>query len=447
MAIGFNHKALMGLKKVGEYTDPDTGKGQAGVRGLKLRVTASKTGGPVAKSWAYRYQVPGGTTRTYIGLGSFPEVGIAEAREKARGCAESVRKGVDPKDQRAKDEQEATERNASKRVFKDVAHDYWLIHKGSWKNLKHQAQWWDSWMQTYTLPHIGKLPASDIRLDHIVTVLKPIWHKLPDTARKVRGAIGAVLEFAVAHRLRSEDINNPCKQLSQLEARLGKHRDQSEHQPGLDYRQVQDFYSTMHTCSASAHQSISYLALEFALLSGLRANCVATLRFDEVDATKRTALIPAEKMKTSKAFALPMTDRLLGIVEERRNVTDGTGYVFGVRRGKDGKEDANKPLSSGAMLEAIKTICGVKGITSTDPNYKPKFVDPVSGRRITVHGFRSCLVSWAEDHGYPRDLCESVIQHSKGDSNLQAYARGQQFDLRRGLLEAYDTFVRTTDKS
>lgn len=426
MTIKFDHRTLLGIKQAGEYTDPLT-------KGLKLRVTDSKSGAGVAKSWAFRYQVPGTTNRTYIGLGSFPEVGIAEAREAARQCAESVRSGIDPKDARTTNERALAAAATKKQTFKDVAREYWMTHKGSWKNKKHRAQWWDSWMETYTNPHIGKMNVADIKLDDVVNALKPVWLKIPDTAKKIRGAIGSVLDYAVAHKLRSEDVNNPCRQLKQLQARLGKHKGSREHQPALDYQELRQFYKDLLACSSNARRSVSYLALEFAVITGLRANCVAELRFDEIDTKKKIALIPASKMKAGKAFALPLNERALKIIAERKQVTDGSGYVFGVRD--------NEPMSEGAMLECLKTICGVKGIKSTDKAYKPKYIDPVSKRRITVHGFRATLTSWAEDNGYSRELCDATIQHSKGDSNIQAYARGEQFKLRKELLDAYWSFI------
>lgn len=426
MAIKFDHKSLVGIKQSGEYTDPLT-------KGLKLRATNTKSGTGLAKSWSFRYQVPGTASRTYIGLGSFPQVGIAEAREAARQCAESVRNGIDPKDARTASQKALAATAATKQMFRDVAHEYWKTHKSSWKNKKHQAQWWDSWMETYTNPHIGKMNVADIKLDDVVTVLKPVWQKIPDTAKKIRGAIGSVLDFAVAHKLRSEDINNPCKQLKQLEARLGKHKKAKEHQPALDYRELHKFYTDMLTCRNEANRSVSYLALEFAILTGLRANCVAALRFDEIDEKNQAAVIPAKKMKSAKAFALPLTARASEIIEERKVAADGNTYVFGIR--------TDEPMSSGAMLEALKTICNVKMVKTSDSAYKPKYVDPLSKRRITVHGFRATLTSWAEDHGYSRELCDATIQHTKGDSNVTAYARGEQFDLRRDLLEAYWSYI------
>ena len=426
MTIKFDHKSLLSIKQAGEYTDPLT-------KGLKLRATVNKSLTGVVKSWAYRYQVPGTSNRTYIGLGSFPAVGILEAREAARECADNVRAGIDPKNARTANQRAIAAAAAKKQTFKDVAYEYWLTHKAGWKNKKHQAQWWDSWMETYTNPHIGKMNVADIKLDDVVGALQPVWLKIPDTAKKIRGAIGSVLDYAVAHKLRSEDINNPCRQLKQLEARLGKHKGNREHQPALDYQELQQFYSDLLNCSLKARRSVSYLALEFAVLTGLRANCVAELRFDEIDSKKNMALIPASKMKAAKAFALPLNQRVLTIIAERKKVTGGTGYVFGVRD--------NEPMSEGAMLECVKTICGVKAIKRTDNGYRPKYIDPVSKRRITVHGFRATLTSWAEDNGYSRELCDATIQHSKGDNNTQAYARGEQFRLRRELLNAYWRFI------
>lgn len=426
MATKLDHRTLLSLKEPCEITDPLT-------KGLKLRVTASKSGGSVVKSWAYRYQPPGTTNRTYIGLGSFPTVGIAEARERAQACAQDIRSGVDPKKSRSNQKSLLAAAADNSGLFKNIAKDFWATHSPSWKNAKHKAQWWDSWMETYTLPIIGKMNVAEIKLDDVVKVLKPIWLKKCDTAQKIRGAIGSVLDYAVAHRLRSEDVNNPCKQLKQLEARLGKQKPQTRHQPALDYNQLPSFYQDLKSAIVLCKRPASLLALEFAVLSGLRANCVATLRFEEIDESGTHILIPASKMKRGKPFALPLTKRLSEIIKLRKSASRNKELVF--------------DLSDGAILEALKAICNVKGISPKSSAYKPKYIDPVTKDRITVHGFRATLVSWAEDHGYPRELCEATIQHTKGDSNILAYARGDQFILRRQLLDAYWNFSQGTKES
>ena len=101
----------------------------------------------------------------------------------------------------------------------------------------------------------------------------------------------------------------------------------------------------------------------------------------------------ARKMKGgTKDFSYPLIDRCVEILKLRKLITGGIGFVFTGRKGEQ--------MSSGAMLEAVKVICGVKGIKRTDPKYKPKYTDRQSSRRIVPHSIRSTIFSWAEDHGY-----------------------------------------------
>lgn len=420
----FSHKTITGIKVPGDYRDL-----YSDVAGLLLRVRVSKKTG-LNKSWLYIYTLPGsGGKRDSISLGIFPAVGVAEAREKVREYSKSLREGTNPKTQRDQERAEIA-KNVQRQTFRHVAKDYWNTHHKTWKNEKVRAQWIDSWMENYTFPHIGSLDVADIRLNDVVKVLKPVWIDKHATARKINQAIGSVLEYAVAKGWRDEDLVNPSKQKERLVHLLARVKHVKDHMPSLHYEDGPKFYADLKQHLLRTDSTGGYLSLEFLVLTGLRTDNLLTLEWDDIDLKKKLVNVPARKMKGgTKDFSYPLIDRCIEILKLRKQITGGTGFVFTGRKGEQ--------MSSGAMLEAVKVICGVKGIKRTDPKYKPKYTDRQSGRRIVPHGFRSTIFSWAEDHGYKLEDCEAIIAHTKGDQNLAAYARGNKLKIRREIMDAY----------
>lgn len=431
----FSHKTLLAIKQPGDYRDL-----WSDVKGLVLRVKPSPKSG-VRKQWLYLYTLPGNSRPDTIGLGSFPEVGVAEARDKVREYARGRSRGLNPKTARDQ-EREEVNRAIQRNTFKEVALSYWEAHHPTWKNLKHRAQWKDSWMGTYTFPVIGALDVAEIRLADIEKVLRPIWQTKHPTAEKIVSAVGSVLEYAAAKGWRDQDLANPCRQPDRLNHLLSKVTEPQEHFPSLHYEDAPRFYADLQAAMELSNSTSGQLALEFAIITGLRTDNVITLEWHEIDWDRKIVNVPAKKMKgkvgRAKDFSYPLVDHAVEILELRKTIAGDSTYVFTARQ--------DKKMSSGTMLELVKALCGVKGIKTTDKRYKPKYLDRQSGRRITVHGFRSTIFSWAEDHGYKLEDIESVIAHTKGDQNLAAYARGNKLDIRREIMNEYYSYLSQQQK-
>ncbi len=427
----FSHKTIAAIKVPGDYRDTF-----ADVTGLLLRVRESARTG-VRKQWLYVFTLPrSGGKRDSISLGTFPAVGIAEAREAVREYAKGIRQGVNPHTARDQKRAEAA-LSVQRHTFRLVAQEYWEAHHKTWKNKKVRAQWIDSWMGTYTFPNIGDLDVGDIRLTDIEKVLRPIWQEKHPTAEKITSAIGSVLEFAAAKGWRDQDLANPCRQRDRLNHLLSHVHHQKEHHPSLHYEDGPAFYADLVSAMKKSNSTAAQLGLEFAMITGIRTDNVLTLEWHEIDWDNQVANAPALKMKgkfgTAKDFCYPLIPRAVEILKLRQSLDINSSYVFTGRR--------DKSMSNGAMLELVKALCGVKGIKTTDPRYKPKYVDRQSGRRITVHGFRSTLASWAEDNGYKLEDIEAVIAHTKGDQNLAAYARGNKLEIRRDICQAFYDYI------
>ena len=165
-----------------------------GVDGLLLQVT--ETG---ATSWLLRVMIAG--KRRGMGLGAYPGVGVAAAREKARAARVLIEQGIDPIEQRHKVRQEAAVARANYKTFDECAQAMLAVKGAGWKNDKHRAQW-SSTLQSYASPVLGKMSVRDIEMGDVLRVLSPIWNEKTETASRLRGRIEKVLDYATAHKYR-----------------------------------------------------------------------------------------------------------------------------------------------------------------------------------------------------------------------------------------------------
>ena len=158
--------------------------------GLYLRVAP---GG--AKGWIFRYGGRG--QRRDMGLGGYPAIGLAKARELAGDCRSVLAAGLDPIAARNEKRAAAAVEAAKAMTFADCATAYINAHEAGWRNPKHRQQWKNT-LATYVSPVVGKLPVSTVDTGLVLKVLEPIWVRKPETASRVRGRMEAVLDWAKA---------------------------------------------------------------------------------------------------------------------------------------------------------------------------------------------------------------------------------------------------------
>lgn len=158
------------------------------VSGLVLQI--SKAG---HKSWLLRVMVGG--KRREIGLGPYPSVTLAGAKEAARVLREKIAAGIDPVAERQAARSALAAAVASALTFEQAARKFIEANEAGWKNPKHASQW-SATLETYANPVIGKLHVEHIDTQHVLAVLEPIWSTKTETASRVRGRIESVLDWA-----------------------------------------------------------------------------------------------------------------------------------------------------------------------------------------------------------------------------------------------------------
>ena len=369
-----------------------------GVSGLYLHVNARG-----ARSWILRVVV--GDKRRDMGLGGYPDIGVADARQKAREARLKIEQGIDPILLRKQAKSELMALQATDKTFEQAAGEYIKIHADSWSNDKHRKQW-ESTLAAYAFPVVGKLSLRDIRQEHILKILEPIWTTKTETATRVRGRMESILDWAKVKGLRSGE--NPAAWKGHLDhmlpapTRLKK----VEHLTAVPVREMPDFMSKLRQAAGTAAQ-----ALEFLILTAARSGEVRGITWQEVSLEDALWIVPAERMKMKREHRVPLSDRAVSILKSQPRI-DENPLVFPAPRGSQ--------MSDATMSAVLKRM----------------------GIDATVHGFRSSFRDWCGDYtNYPRDLAEQCLAHGADDPVEAAYRRGDALERRREIMNEWSKFV------
>jgi integrase len=352
------------------------------------------TGPSGSRSWVLRYKVDGSAHEH--GLGSLRDVGLAEARERARAARRELLDGNDPI--LAKRAKKALARLV--RTIKHSVDEYIRAHRAEWS--AKTADSWESLFRDYVFPIVGDDCRVDaVDTDMVVRVLAPVWTVKIETARRVRGRLEAVLDFAKVSGFRSGE--NPARWKGHLDhlladqARVAK----VEHHAAMDWRDLPNFLKELRR-----QATIAALALEFTVLCAVRSGESRAAEWSEFDGNVWT--IPASRTKTKTELKVPLSARAIEIIDAQREVGLSERFVFPGRR-------ADRPLADGAMLDALRKIDGT----------------------AVVHGFRASFRTWAAENGHPRTVAEMALGHVVGSQVERAYQRSDVLDRRRALMKAW----------
>lgn len=372
--------------------------------GLYLSVAPAKAEGAVSKSWVVRYTGGDGRRRS-MGLGSYPEVGLAAARRQAASVRDAARSGSDPLAQRREAKRAAAAAVVPTMTFKACAEAFIAVHAPGWRNAKHAAQW-GSTLATYVYPTFGDLPVTDIDAPMVVKVLDPIWSTKNETASRVRGRVEAILDWAKARGHR--DGENPARWKGHLQYALPARRKVArvEHHPALPFDEIGDFLLQLRGMDGVAAR-----ALEFLILTAARTGEVIGARWEEIDLDAKIWVVPAGRMKAGREHRVPLAPAAVRLLEAFP--APRSEYVFRAN-------NSEAPLSNMALLMTLRRM---------------KRAD------LTVHGFRSTFRDWAAERtNYPREVAEAALAHVVGDKVEAAYRRSDLFERRLKLMESWAAY-------
>jgi integrase len=378
-------------KEVGRHADG--GGLYLEVRESRAAVGNGDSGKPKPKafaaSWTVRMQVAG--KRRDFGLGSLDKVPLATAREKRDVIRQQFAAGVDPVLERKKAAGVPTFQKAAEQLHKERL-------KG-WSNGKHREQWIAT-LRTYAFPKMGAVAVDEVERGHILDVLTPIWLEKPETARRVKQRIGAVLDWAFGKGWREAEA--PMRALAKA---LPKNDAGAGHFTALPYADVPGFMASLRQ-----REGMGALALEALILTAARSGEIRLATWAEIDLGKGLWSIPAARMKRKRAHVVPLSPAALAAFERAKALrADDAELVFPGQSPK-------KPMSDATLAAVLKRMS----------------VDAVP------HGFRSSFKDWAgEVGGFPNELSEAALAHAIPNKAEAAYRRGDLLGRRRVMMEAW----------
>ncbi|MGX4643479.1 tyrosine-type recombinase/integrase [Massilia sp. SYSU DXS3249] len=374
-----------------------------GVPGLLLQVMESGS-----RSWVLRVMVAG--KRREIGLGSYPAVSLALAREKAQAMRDEIAAGTDPVSKRKSNRQALHEQQeAEKRLawtFYRCAEKFIDVKKPGWRNAKH-AQQWHNTLASYAYPLIGDMAVASIRVEHIMQVVEPHWTTKNETMNRVRNRIEQVLDWAAVHGYREQV--NPARWRGCIDKLLPKPSDVApvEHHPAMPAEGMYEFMRRLRAITG-----VSARCLEFVVLTACRSGAARLATWDEIDWKNRVWNIPAEPgRKMKRPLRVPLSDPAIALL---KSVPQGEGeaLIFPHKKGQ--------PLSDMALTELMRGMA----------------LDAVP------HGFRSTFSSWAASStAYPSEVREMALGHTVGSDTVRAYQRDDLFVKRVSMMADWAAFI------
>lgn len=386
-------KKVESLKDTGRYADGG---------GLYLQVGPTGT-----KSWLFRFMRAGKARE--MGLGPLSVVSLSDARTRAQEARRQLLEGQDPIDARDALRAAGKAADAKTKLFRQCAEDYIKAHKASWRNAKHAAQW-ESTLKAHCYPDPPAapvwrdLPVSAIDTGRVLEVLEPIWKAKTETASRLRGRVESILDWATVRGYREGP--NPARWKGHLDQTLPKRSKVAKvrHHPALPFDELPGFMKELRKLDGTAPR-----ALELIILTATRTGETIGAQWLEIDFRAKTFTVPAERMKSGREHKIPLSDAAVAVLKAMKEKTTGD-YVF---PGPSGK----KPLSNMACLAVL---------------------DRMERRDITVHGFRSTFRDWAAERtNFPREVVEMALAHVIPDKTEAAYRRGDLFEKRRKLMDAW----------
>ncbi|CUK08527.1 Prophage CP4-57 integrase [Ruegeria denitrificans] len=356
--------------------------------------------------WVFRFTYLG--KRREMGLGGFPSVSLAQAREMADAYRGMVKRGGNPIELRnAEKEQAAANQIANdpqareKRLLKYIAPLAFEARKAQLKGDGEAGRWYSP-IKTHVLPALGDKPVEDITGTAIADALRPIWHSKTDVARKALTRLKACLSYASAKRY---EIDRYA--IEDARELLGKQVHKPENIPSMNWRDVPAFYQSLEGGSTVQ------LALQLLILTGLRSKPVRFAQTSQIENNIWT--VPAELVKGQRGktddFRVPLSKEALRILE-KASETARDGYLFpGVR---------TVAISDASMSRHMERL---------ELDARP-------------HGFRASFRTWAnEATSTDYEIKETAIGHKVGSAVSRAYQRSDYFDERLLLAERWAEHV------
>ena len=366
------------VRKPGKYYD---------TFGLYLRVRPTGR-----RYWEQRVTVRG--RRRTLGIGRYPIVTLRDAREVALENLRVVQTGGDPIQLRRAVQCVPTLTEAACAVLE--------LHRSKWSSSRHAKLWMGS-LEQHELPSLGSVPVSDLTSSDFLSVLTPIWSSIPETASRVRQRVSLVMRWAIVQGFRPDDPAGDALTSVLPTLPLTK-----THYRALHHSAVSAALDTVR--NSDAYPSTKLL-FEFLVLTATRSGEVRFARWAQIDLSRSTWTVPAERMKARREHQVPLSTPAVAVLREARERFSGDGLVFPSKTGR--------PPSDSTVSKLIREL----------------------GIAAVPHGFRSSFRDWCGESGVSREVAEACLAHVVSNKVEAAYARSDLFNLRVPVMHDWANYL------
>ncbi|PYC07929.1 integrase domain-containing protein [Pseudomonas sp. MB-090624] len=357
--------------------------------GLQMRVRSNGS-----KLWNFNYRHPVTKKRINMGLGTFPEVSLAQARKGSIAAREVLAQGLDPKEQR--DVVLQAKQAETEYTFQNVA--------TSWYELKRDAvtpayaeDIWRS-LTLHVFPDLGTTPISAISAPQVINLLRPLETKGSlETVKRLSQRLNEIMTYGVNSGLIHA---NPLSGIRSVFKKPKK-----KNMAALAPDELKELMVAI--ANASIKRTTRCL-IEWQLNTMTRPAEAATTRWADIDFEKKIWTIPAERMKKRRIHIVPLTDQALALLEAIKPYSGHREYVFPADR------DPRTHCNSQTANMALKRM-GFEG-------------------RLVSHGMRSMASTILNEHGWDPELIEVTLAHVDKDEVRSAYNRAEYIERRRPMM-------------
>ncbi|MCX9540724.1 tyrosine-type recombinase/integrase [Vibrio cholerae] len=370
-------------------------------QGLKLRVLPSGS-----KQWLFNYYRPTNGKRANLNLGRFPDVSLVQARKASLNAKELIAQGIDPQDERNRQQQ--AHKEIHEHTFVNVAKDWFAIKQHD-VTPDYALDIWRS-LELHIFPHISDKPVKAITAPEIIELLKPIEAKGSlETVKRLTQRLNEVMNFATNCGLIQA---NP---LTGIKAAFKKPK--KENIAALTPAELPELMGAI--ANASIKRTTRCL-LEWQLHTMTRPAEASGARWDEINWEEKVWTIPAERMKKRREHRIPLTEQMLALLEVMKPISGHRDFIFPSDR------DPKKPCNSQTANMALKRM-GFAG-------------------RLVSHGLRSLASTTLNEQGFDPDLVEAALAHVDDNQVRSAYNRTDYLERRKPMMSWWSGHIEEAAK-
>ena len=366
-------------------------------KGLALRIKPNGS-----KLWIFNYSKPHTKKRSNIGIGSYPDVSLADAREHREAFRKLLAKGTDPKEHKDHEKEKAL--LSASQTFESVSKQWFDVHaskvsEGTLKNIKRS-------FTNDVFPLVGRVPIEQLTAPKAIEVINAIvGRNSHEIARKVARRMNSVMTYAVNAGIIH---HNPLIGIKELIPST-----KVKHQPTLKPEELPELVKALKYSSAKI---TTRCLIEFQLHTMVRPGEAAEAKWSEIDFSQSIWAIPAERMKMDRPHLVPLTPQVLEILELMKPLSFHREYIF------PSHVDPKKPANKQSANKALRDM-GFRG-------------------RLVAHGMRALASTTLNEEGFDHDVIEAALAHKDENEVRAAYNRAQYLDRRRSMMEWWSIKIR-----